>query len=49
MERELVERARRGDHDAFATLAGAAISPVAISAQGSQLVAWATSPHGTSS
>ena len=26
MERELVERARRGDHDAFATLAGAAIS-----------------------
>ena len=26
MERELVERARRGDHDAFAALAGAAIS-----------------------
>lgn len=26
MDRELVERARRGDHDAFATLAGAAIS-----------------------
>ncbi len=26
MERELVERARRGDHDAFAELAGAAIS-----------------------
>ena len=26
MQRELVERARRGDHDAFATLAGAAIS-----------------------
>jgi RNA polymerase sigma-70 factor (ECF subfamily) len=26
MQRELVERARRGDHDAFAELAGAAIS-----------------------
>ena len=26
MQQELVERARRGDHDAFATLAGAAIS-----------------------
>jgi RNA polymerase sigma-70 factor (ECF subfamily) len=26
MERDLVERARRGDHDAFAELAGAAIS-----------------------
>src|SRR5262245_65143359 len=26
MQRELVERARRGDHDAFAQLAGAAIS-----------------------
>jgi RNA polymerase sigma-70 factor (ECF subfamily) len=26
MQRELVERARRGDHDAFAALAGAAIS-----------------------
>jgi RNA polymerase sigma-70 factor (ECF subfamily) len=26
MQRDLVERARRGDHDAFATLAGAAIS-----------------------
>jgi RNA polymerase sigma-70 factor, ECF subfamily len=26
MERELVERARQGDHDAFAALAGAAIS-----------------------
>ena len=26
MERELVERARQGDHDAFAVLAGAAIS-----------------------
>ena len=26
MQRELVEQARRGDHDAFATLAGAAIS-----------------------
>src|SRR5215204_2457512 len=26
MTRQLVERARRGDHDAFATLAGAAIS-----------------------
>jgi RNA polymerase sigma factor (sigma-70 family) len=26
MQRELVERARQGDHDAFATLAGAAIS-----------------------
>jgi RNA polymerase sigma-70 factor (ECF subfamily) len=26
MDRELVERARRGDHDAFAVLAGAAIS-----------------------
>ena len=26
MQRELVERARRGDHDAFAVLAGAAIS-----------------------
>jgi RNA polymerase sigma-70 factor (ECF subfamily) len=26
MQRELVERARRGDHDAFATLAGAAIN-----------------------
>ena len=26
MERDLVERARRGDHDAFAVLAGAAIS-----------------------
>ena len=25
MQQELVERARRGDHDAFATLAGAAI------------------------
>ena len=26
MQRDLVERARRGDHDAFAVLAGAAIS-----------------------
>ena len=26
MQRDLVERARRGDHDAFATLAGAAVS-----------------------
>ena len=26
MERDLVERARQGDHDAFAVLAGAAIS-----------------------
>ena len=26
MERDLVERARQGDHDAFAALAGAAIS-----------------------
>src|SRR6184192_2177671 len=26
MQRELVERARRGDHDAFAALAGAAIN-----------------------
>ena len=26
MQRDLVERARRGDHDAFAELAGAAIS-----------------------
>jgi hypothetical protein len=27
MQRELVKRARRGDHDAFAELGGAAISP----------------------
>jgi len=26
MQRDLVERARRGDHDAFAELAGTAIS-----------------------
>jgi DNA-directed RNA polymerase specialized sigma24 family protein len=26
MQRDLVERARKGDHDAFAELAGAAIS-----------------------